>query len=275
MKIKDIKHSALDRINECYPQTLIVMLIFLGTHFFFTFVEIGAIQLLDALGYESDFVNLNIPTALWIVTAIRVIGEMVIIFPINIGVSWWLIHCARGENNNIKHIFICFSNGHIYLKSLILRMVINLVKLFAAIPGALCAYMLYVLLAAAMESDDGGRYTALIVCSAILLVCVTVLYAWLLLSLCLVNFLFALNPDKNIFKTISLSVEAMKRHKFEVVRYICSLLGWVLSLIFIIPAFFVLPYAAMGYGKLMDSIIYREININQTELLKKNYVSAR
>lgn len=276
LKIGEIKKSALKRMNDCYPQTLFVMMIFLSAHLFFAIAEALLIQFYVKRGEVVDIVNMTVPTGLMIGTAIRIVGEFMVLAPINVGTAWWLIHCIRGENNNVAFILICFSNAKIYFRSLLLSFIVSVIKLAMAVPVVLCAYLEYMLLSSFAESSyRGGTYIALGVCCTIVLLCTVLLYIWLIANFCVVNFMFTMNPDEKIFNIIKQSVKAMDRNKMTVVKLVLSFIGWGFSMIFVFPVFFAVPYAALSYAILMDKIIEREISRNTADMFMRNTIARK
>ena len=276
LKIGEIKKSALKRMNDCYPQTLFVMMIFLSAHLFFAIAEALLIQFYVKRGEVVDIVNMTVPTGLMIGTAIRIVGEFMVLAPINVGTAWWLIHCIRGENNNVAFILICFSNAKIYFRSLLLSFIVSVIKLAMAVPVVLCAYLEYMLLSSFAESSyHGGTYIALGVCCTIVLLCTVLLYIWLIANFCVVNFMFTMNPDEKIFNIIKQSVKAMDRNKMTVVKLVLSFIGWGFSAIFVFPMFFAVPYAALSYAILMDKIIEREISRNTADMFMRNTIARK
>lgn len=276
LKIGEIKKSALKRMNDCYPQTLLVMMIFLSAHLFFAIAEALLIRFYVERGEVVDIVNMTVPTGLMIGTAIRIVGEFMVLAPINVGTAWWLIHCIRGENNNVAFILICFSNAKIYFRSLLLSFIVSVIKLAMAVPVVLCAYLEYMLLSSFSESSyRGGTYIALGVCCTIVLLCTVLLYIWLIANFCVVNFMFTMNPDEKIFNIIKQSVKAMDRSKMTVVKLVLSFIGWGFSMIFVFPVFFAVPYAALSYAILMDKIIEREISRNTADMFMRNTIARK
>lgn len=272
MKIREIKEKALMRLGECFPQTMIVMLLYLSTYM--GVVVAQTIALTVALG--GNITEEKIQSELVTVTVILLITMLVkflVISPLNIGTTWWLIHSSRGEKNNVGYIFICFKNIKIYIKSILLRAVISLTKLALSAPLMICIYLGGVLHNTAFEDiDNSATYIILGVCSTLILLFMLAFYVWITLGFELCNPLFSLNPDKKISEIISSSITAVKNNRVRLVKLLLSFSGWAVSLIFVVPLFFVIPYFAMSYAVMLNDILTREIYLTGGTL-GRNYVS--
>ncbi len=276
MKISEIKKSALKRMNECFPQVLLVMIVYLTAHLIFAFAEFIFIQ----------FCNMNqglifpeetpLDAIIMITTAVRGIIEFMIIAPISVGTAWWLSHCIRGENTNVGFVLICFSNIKIYFRSVLLRLVVGGIRTVMAIPLVLCGYIGYALVTAfGEESYRNGTYIALLVCCLLIFICMTLIYIWVAADFTLVNFIFTTNPDEKIITIIKKSVTAMKQNKMKIIKLVCSFLGWIFTAFFVFPLFFAVPYAALSYAVAVNQIMEKELRKNTDDMFNKKSIARK
>ena len=206
-------------MNDCFPQVLMVMVISLTAHLIFALAEFALLHFLDIKGSEIFPEMPSETTVILITSIIRMFAEFLVLSPITVGTAWWLLHCVRGENSNVGFILICFSNMKIYFRSIILRLFIGFIKAVVAIPLVLCGYIEYALITAfADESYRSGTYIALIVCCTLILICIALIYIWVITDFSLVNFIFTMNPDDKIINIIKKSFTAMKYQKIKLKR---------------------------------------------------------
>lgn len=263
-------------MNDCFPQVLMIMVISLTAHLIFALAEFALLHFLDIKGSEI-FSEIPSETTLILITSIiRMFAEFLVLSPIMVGTAWWLLHCVRGENSNVGFILICFSNMKIYFRSVVMRLLIGTIKIVVAIPLILCGYIEYALITAfADESYRGGTYIALIVCCTLILICIALMYIWIVADFSLVNFIFTMNPDDKIINIIKKSVTAMKYQKARLIKLVCSFLGWIFTVPFVFPLFFAVPYASLSYATLVDEIIEKEIRKNTDDMFNKKTIARK
>lgn len=263
-------------MNDCFPQVLMVMVISLTAHLIFALAEFIFLNFLDIKGAEIFPEMPSETTVILITSVIRTFAEFLVLSPITVGTAWWLLHCVRGENSNVGFILICFSNKKIYFRSLILRLFVWVIKVLVAIPLILCGYIEYALITAfAGESYRGGTYIALIICCTLILICIALMYIWIVADFSLVNFIFTMNPDDKIINIIKKSVTAMKYQKAKLIKLVCSFLGWIFTIPFVFPMFFAIPYASLSYATLVDEIIEKEIRKNTDDMFNKKTIARK
>lgn len=157
-----------------------------------------------------------------------------------------------------------------------MRLLIGTIKIVVAIPLILCGYIEYALITAfAYESYRGGTYIALIVCCTLILICIALMYIWIVADFSLVNFIFTMNPDDKIINIIKKSVTAMKYQKARLIKLVCSFLGWIFTVPFVFPLFFAVPYASLSYATLVDEIIEKEIRKNTDDMFNKKTIARK
>lgn len=263
-------------MNDCFPQILMVMVIFLTTHLIFALAEFILLYFLDARGAEIFQELPSETTIVLITTIVRLFAEFMILSPIVVGTAWWLLHCVRGENTNVGFVLICFSNMKIYFRSLILSFFVGIIKTAMAIPLVLCTYLEYSLINGFTdEGYRGGTYIALIVCCTLVLICLAAMYIWAVADFSLVNFIFTMNPDDKIINIIKKSVTAMKYQKTKLIKLVCSFLGWIFTVPFVFPLFFAVPYASLSYAVTIDEIIEKEIRKNTDDMFNKKTIARK
>ena len=253
-----------------------IMVISLTAHLIFALAEFALLHFLDIKGSEI-FSEIPSETTLILITSIiRMFAEFLVLSPIMVGTAWWLLHCVRGENSNVGFILICFSNMKIYFRSVVMRLLIGTIKIVVAIPLILCGYIEYALITAfADESYRGGTYIALIVCCTLILICIALMYIWIVADFSLVNFIFTMNPDDKILNIIKKSIMAMKYQKAKLIKLVCSFLGWIFTIPFVFPLFFAIPYASLSYAMVVDEIIEKEIRENTDDMFNKKTIARK
>lgn len=276
IKISEIKKSALKRMNECFPQVLMVMIIYLTAHLIFALGEFIFIQFCNMNKGVIFPEETSLVTITLITTVVRGFVEFMIIAPIGVGTAWWLSHCVRGENTNVGFVLICFSNAKIYFRSLVLRLVVGSIKAVMAIPLVLCAYIEYALIIGfGAESYRSGTYIALLVCCSLIFICMALIYLWVVMDFTLVNFVFTMNPDEKIVSIIRKSVVAMKFNRTKIIKLVCSFLGWIFAVFFVFPMFFAIPYAALSYAITVNGIIEKELRKNTDDMFNKKSIARK
>ena len=262
MKICDIKQRALGVLGENFSQALIVMLLYLATYFGLTVAEAVAVTATIGGELTKEIINANLPI-FFMIMGIRYIVEFLVISPLNIGTTWWLIHASRGETNNIGHIFICFKNIKIYVKSVLLRAEITMAKILLSIPVIICVYILNLLSEFALKDiGNSGNYILLGVCCTLIMIFLIGMVLWITLGFELCNPIFSLDPDRKIREIILASISAMKNNKIKMIKLMLSFIGWFAASVFVVPLFFVIPYFAMSYAVLVNDIMSRELYLS-------------
>lgn len=197
---------------------------------------------------------------LMLMVVIRVAAAFIVTFPVYTGGTWWFLHTVKGEKNELKEVYVCFSNIRIYLKSLLLSLSVCICRIIVAIPVFITSFMTVKMLNYAYTDygPDNGKFAVLTGCSAALMVCLLFVYFYYSMGFVLSSYIFVSNPDLNVFKCIKMSQMLMKDKKGELLKLYLSFIPWIFVCVLVFPVFFVVPYFYMSLTVFANEIIKKE-----------------
>ena len=270
MKTKQAKKTALRILSNNWGQAMVVVLVLIIIHVIFTTAETNIYYMLKSNGLVSsqDFKLLSHNKYIILVSIVRYLLEFVLITPAYMGSVWWFLHCVRGQNNSVQTMFVCYSNFNIFVKSLALKLCISLIKLVAFLPVCICAFLQYRLINYALiHGFNNGIFILLSACCGLFSLCLLCFYIIFILRYALVDYIFVLNPDLNVLDIIKASTKKMKNNKALVVKLPLSFLCWIPSALLVFPLIFLLPYYAMSFTVMINSIIVDDFTSKRELLL--------
>ncbi len=92
-------------------------------------------------------------------------------------------------------------------------------------------------------------------------------------SMC--NAIILRDKQKNPLKIIAESIGVMEQHSVEYSFYCLSFVGWIVSCIFVIPLFYVLPFINMSKWCYMSNINKEEVSVKENEKPIIFYIQKR
>lgn len=214
----------------------------------------GIAQFMDYAGTSSvafdDMANVAIAS-----TVISLLISVLIFFimtPLEQGCNRWFYRRTGGEQDAVSSIFFYFENAKSYFRTLGLYFQIALrIFLWMLLP-VLPVVAIVACMAASKHYFSGGLPTAAAAVFVILMVIwfilVLILSVVISLRYFLAPYILAEHPDQKVSKCIKDSVRMVKGHKMQLFGFILSFIGWQLLCVFVIPAFYVVPYMNASYA---------------------------
>ncbi len=277
MKTNKIKKMALDVLTDNWGQALVVIFVLILIHAIFSFAEMSMNNVLSYYGFVSDddFILWSQNKYLIMVSAVRAVLELIFICPIYMGAVWWYIHYVRGENNSVTSVFVCYSNGMIFFKSIVVKLLVFLIKLTVMIPICVCIYAQYKLIDYSLKRGvNDSVFILLAICCAIFTACLICFYVLFSLRYALVDYCFVLNPDTKISEIMKFSVKKMKNKKIQLIKIAVSFLWYIPACLFIFPLLFVLPYYAMSFSLVINNIMDDNYGARRGALVDRGTVTT-
>ena len=146
-----------------------------------------------------------------------------------------------------------------------------------------CAFYLFPCIAVSLlllysykYQNNGFNINLTLFISSIALLVIGVIFLYVTLkrySMC--SSVVLTEDEKNPIKIIEKSISIMEGHSIEYSFYCLSFAGWILSCILIIPAFYVLPYIAMGKWCFKNSLGVKKILKKEKEKPIIFYINKR
>ncbi len=271
MKIRKlIKQSGKRCLYNNWGKAVAITLLLIATCLFFLLVELmvtlifGAPPVVD-VGNDGWYLN-NLPNTTLLslaLTAILTIGSLLIIAPLQLGVTAWNYGISEGRSPEVLHVFHCFSNRN-YFRSLTLKIHLWGRKLFLLIPffllpGAVIGASLWCLsfgptylrgdLAAILGSCG-------LLFGGVLAILFAIFYGIHIQKYFLAEY-YVVNENCGAWSALKKSRHASRGKRGEIFLFRLSWLPWFLSCLLVVPCIYVLPYyniSAMLYARvLMES----------------------
>ena len=177
----------------------------------------------------------------------------------------WNYSVIAKKDNDFFDLFYYYSKLKLILLSWNISIQIFFRKLFWAIIiflpsviiGTLSTYLIY---------TDISQYKVLMSFGYILCICLAVISIITCMIFfkrySLIRYLMISGECTKVRNAVKVSTKIMKGKKFNYLIFLLSFLGWILSCVFIIPIFFVLPYIKMSMN-LYARYLVEDFNINR------------
>lgn len=255
MKSKDAKRKALSRLTDCWGKAAAVILLVTLMHLVLVLARyfVGYILVITEMLDGASGLMSPTPLALGVNLGFFLIS-VVALSPVIIGCNWWFIHGVRGDLNPVRAIFVCYRTPGLFFRTVALRGIIMTLRIVALIPVAGVLYFTYKSVKKAMETNNSA-WLILLICGAVASLCLIALYVYFFLRFALSGYLFALNPDRSIWETITLSFQIMKHKEIRLIRLVAAFFPWYLASLLLFPVFFVAPYLCMAYTAVINRIM--------------------
>lgn len=258
MRPKELKRRAISLLRNNWAQAIVIILVYIVVYLVFLIAEMSVYYYLQYKGYLTEGMNYltDYNSVFSFIGIGRICLGVLFAVPIHIGAKWWYLHAARGEQNGVNGMFVCYGNIRIFLKTLWIKFSVAVLVIIPAAPLMFCVYAVFRLLAYAIEGN-GNQGIAVIMAffAGLLFICLGMLYIIYCMNFALTDYLFCLNPDLSVMEAIKLSVSMMKNYKRELVSVIFSYIGWIPVAMLIFPLLFLLPYFAMTFTVAVNQII--------------------
>lgn len=277
MKNSEIKKYAIRLLTSNWGQAVAVVLILGVLHVAFVLAEESVLSflLLKDILVPADLKLTALNPYVLLIKAARCTASYLAVTPAYMGGIWWFLRYVRGESNSIRSLFVCYSDGRIYLKTLAVKAVVFFIRSVVLLPLCGIFVLLYRLIRYTMLTGaNNAQLVMLIFCMAVFSVCAVCFYVLFMLRYTVVDYIFVLNPDMGIWEIIRLSTKKMKGCQARIIRLILSFAWWVPSFILVFPIFFVVPYYAMSFTVLINDILEEDFPLRRTAL-ERNALPAK
>lgn len=240
-----LKQNAKHALGGQWGRAIAIMVISWIPYMLFNALEYG---IRGAIG-EPEYVggNVNITVLSSITTLLILLLMFIVLTPVQQGVLRWYYRRTSGSDEPVSDLFYYFEAAGSYFKSLWLHFQIGVRMFLWTILLAALPLTGTVIVGMTFGVGRGGRLHGTIALIMGLLTIVWIILLSLVLSIInmryfLAPYLLAEHPDKKASRLICQSVKLTKGHKGSLFLFSLSFVGWLLLCIFIIPAFFVIPY---------------------------------
>ncbi|MCL2033977.1 MAG: DUF975 family protein [Oscillospiraceae bacterium] len=193
-------------------------------------------------------------TAEWAIIGAAALLQLLLIFPLSLGVIRWYFRIVHGGNPSITEAFYFFETPKAYLRAVWYDISIGIrttlwAVLFYALPSAVMLTSVYFLSA----EDDSLRLermaaSAGVVFSVLMFLAATVFFCAFVNRYALVAYLVGADDEITVGKAIKMSIQYTKGYRFRILLFSLSFIGWFLLCVFFIPLFFVVPYYMAAYA---------------------------
>ncbi len=207
----------------------------------------------------DDLSNLALASSL--ISVLILILMFIITTPLQQGVLRWYYRRTGGEDDGVSAVFYYFETAKDYFKSFWLYFQIGLRMLLWEILLAIPLLAGGGVLVYAMRGLDGELPPVVKLAAGILAVIwvtiMAILSVMISLRYMLAPYILAEHPEIKVRKAIKQGVRLVKGYKGSLFVFGLSFIGWYLLCIFIVPAFFVLPYVAASFAMYARYLIAR------------------
>ena len=191
-----------------------------------------------------------------ILLAVRLLLLYIITAPAYFGRCWCYLQAAKGQSAPANCLFSCYSTKGVFLRSLKLKLMVDLKKFFVLIPALTAVVFEYSLLKSMYHNGINRLLMVIfIICGIILVISLICIYSVLTMKYLLVQYLFVSNPDEDASVTIKKSSEMMHGHETSMLFICISFLGWFALCVILFPLFSVVPYFHMTIAEAVNDIL--------------------
>ena len=245
-----VKSNTRRVLGQNFMKALIVVLILVCVLFLFSLFMLIANTVASAFGYLEILGNWNYLLSPAIVS-LTLLLQLILFSPLLIGTAKWFYRLVGSESVDIIDLFDFFAGLKNYFGSV--WMEINLFLrsffytfLFTVLPIALIGSGIDLFhgfwspdpIPSSVATVAGGMLTI----AGSILLALTGIFSWIFLKrYSLSRYIYA-EGGCTVRRAVKQSVYFMRGRKAELFLFDLSYLGWFLSCILIIPAFFVVPY---------------------------------
>lgn len=245
-----VKTNARRVLGQYYIKALIIVLILVCVLFLFSLLVMIADTTVSFFGYPEILGHWNYLFSPVIVVATLLL-QILLFSPLLIGTARWFYRLVGNEPGEVIDLFDFFAGAKHYFGSVWMEFNLFIrgffyTFLFTAVPTVLTGLGV-TLFEGALSPDPVPDSVAVVIggmlcISGIVLLVVTGIFSWIFLKrYALARFIYA-EGGCSVRQAVKQSVYFMKGHKAEFFLFDLSFLGWFISCILIVPAFFVLPY---------------------------------
>lgn len=245
-----VKSNARRVLGQSFIKALIVVLILLCVVFLFSLLMMIANMAASAFGYLEILGDWNYLLSPAIVLSTLLL-QLILFSPLLIGASKWFYRLVGSEPGDIIDLFDYFAGAKNYFGSVWMEIHLSVRRffytfLFTAVPIALIITGTELFngfwspdpVPAAIATVAGGMLT---LAGGILFVLAGI-FSWIFCKRYLLARYIYAEGDCSVRRAVKQSVYFMKGRKAELFLFDLSYLGWFLSCLLVIPAFFVAPY---------------------------------
>ena len=207
----------------------------------------------------------------WVIIGTATLLQLLLIFPLSLGVIRWYFRIVYGGNPSITEAFHFFETPKAYGRAVWYDISIGIrsmlwAVLFYALPSAVIGLSVYYL----SIGDESLRLqrmaaTAGVFFSVLMFLTATLLYGAFINRYALAPYLIGADDEMTVGKAIKTSIQYTNGFKFSLMWFSLSFLGWFLLCVFFFPVFYVFPYYMSAFALYARYIIDKNRQPEQTD----------
>lgn len=254
---KKVKTNAHRAVTQNYIRCLCVTLILASVVMLLALLAMVANLVMEFLGVQLPWISGSV-LGNWnyisspIIVLVSLLVEWILLAPLLLGAAWWYYRLCGGESCEVIDLFDCFSGVKRYFGALWLEANLFVRRLlwtlvFLCVPESVCLCGMAILSGKWMAEELSVQVTSIIgglllIAGGVLFFAAAIFSAVFLKRYALARYLYVSEEGCGVRKSIKQSVYFMKNRKSELFVFDLSYIGWLMLCVFIIPAFYVIPY---------------------------------
>lgn len=174
--------------------------------------------------------------------------SVLLLSPLNLGLVRWFFQLVGGRSAPLGELFYFYESMSRYKRAVWYHISIGVrtflwAFLFYLIPGGVFGASIYMLAGSGLEDRAMAAMGSMgLLLSAVLFVLCTLFYFAVISRYALMPYLLGEDETRSVKDALRLSVAYTKGHRFALVWFPLSFLGWILLCVFVFPWLYVLPY---------------------------------
>ena len=255
---KTVKKNARGCLHGMWGRAALILLVIIAVEAGFQLIDTGIFR---ALGFENIPHSVSpeeiisggaalaesVTAGQIIISVVMQLLRLVVLVPLMLGVTDWALALTDGKRLPVGHIFWAYDNKA-FGRSIGLTVVVGiktaLFGLLVSLPGIALVTCGTLLPANGSVSEAAGNWMG--AAGGLLLLGAFVIEIWFAARYFLTQLLLCDRYYYKVNEAVRISVKATKGLRWQIVGFELSFLPWILLLVFIFPAFYVLPYLTVA-----------------------------
>lgn len=256
----EVKKAALSSLKCRWPEAIIASAAFLSVSLLNTLIQIILMSMLKVDAVWSPFSPTSIPVHNIIasvgITVFSAVFSLAVSFPLFFGVMRWFWEVTGGKNPSLKEIFVFFSTGRLFRKSVFLSFGLFVRLVIAAIVCLLPCVACQILINPLFYNHFGYAMPVWLeslhpLVGILRMMGIVAFVFWIVRYALFYTALF-LHPDISAHRTIVMSKKLCEDNTVRFIGFALSFFGWGILCILVLPIMFVFPYVLASlsvYGR--------------------------
>lgn len=257
-KSSEIKSIARSRLSGCWAECVSILLINVGITVAFILSVLLVVKFCYSVGivdFDIDRIISQGTLPFFVILVMTLFVTGIAAAPLGYGVNWFYMQAVLGRKAPASSFFSCYTSKALAGRVIRLHLMVVLRKFLMFLP--LCLFIIGELFAAdriLKNTKDSFIYSVIVCC--FLLLTAGMLFAYILATMrySLVKHIYALDPEKPAEVIIKESVRCIAGNESYILEIFLSVGMWIMSCIFIFPAFYSIPYI-----KMLSSVTAKEL----------------